>query len=439
MALQAKDNYFDTGSAGKPPRFNKDNFSLWKTRMELFLSGSDPQIPYFLENGPHVPTQTVHPIPAAAGQPAIPERELVKPVTDWNDEDRSLVNIDTKARSLIAMSLPDDVFHSVCHLRSAKEIWETLCVQYEGTAVLMESRKIFLVRQYESFIHQKDETLSQLHQRFNCLLIDLKTIGTTYSNSEVVTKFMEALPEHWEIYTSCLTMSKDIKTLTLSELYGILLNREQQKKLKKNLIRDSKDTKSNSVALVSDSVPTVATPSSVTITELESSDSDMSEDPEINESLALLTRSFKKFAKKGNFHKKKHLTITDKPKSDPVDKATAICYNCQGKGHFANDCRYRKSQFAPSSAKSSSKNPKYQRLKKSLIAEDCDWDDVSSDDSSDEEDTQVALMAIIEEPTLALVYDLILIQEYHPERYLTIPIIRSFDDKISPKQFAPKI
>ncbi|KAJ9567082.1 hypothetical protein OSB04_003048 [Centaurea solstitialis] len=414
MALQAKDNYFDTGSAGKPPRFNKDNFSLWKTRMELFLSGSDPQIPYFLENGPHVPTQTVHPIPAAGGQPAIPERELVKPVTDWNDEDRRLVNIDTKARSLIAMSLPDDVFHSVCHLRSAKEIWDTLCVQYEGTAVLMESRKIFLVRQYESFIHQKDETLSQLHQRFNCLLIDLKTIGTTYSNSEVVTKFMEALPEHWEIYTSCLTMSKDIKTLTLSELYGILLNREQQKKLKKNLIRDSKDTKSNSVALVSDSVPTVATPSSVTITELESSDSDMSEDPEFNESLALLTRSFKKFAKKGNFHKKKHLTITDKPKSEPVDKATAICYNCQGKGHFANDCRYRKSQFAPSSAKSSSKNPKYQRLKekykkmkiqrkgKGLIAEDCDWDDVSSDDSSDEEDTQVALMAIIEEPTLAL-------------------------------------
>ncbi|KAJ9536231.1 hypothetical protein OSB04_un000597 [Centaurea solstitialis] len=414
MALQAKDNYFDTGSAGKPPRFNKDNFSLWKTRMELFLSGSDPQIPYFLENGPHVPTQTVHPIPAAAGQPAVPERQLVKPVTDWNDEDRRLVNIDTKARSLIAMSLLDDVFHSVCHLRSAKEIWDTLCVQYEGTAVLMESRKIFLVRQYESFIHQKDETLSQLHQRFNCLLIDLKTIGTTYSNSEVVTKFMEALPEHWEIYTSCLTMSKDIKTLTLSELYGILLNREQQKKLKKNLIRDSKDTKSNSVALVSDSVPTVATPSSVTITELEYSDSDMSEDPEFNESLALLTRSFKKFAKKGNFHKKKHLTITDKPKSDPIDKATAICYNCQGKGHFANDCRYRKSQFAPSSAKSSSKNPKYQRLKekykkmkiqrkgKGLIAEDCDWDDVSSDDSSDEEDTQMALMAIIEEPTLAL-------------------------------------
>ncbi|KAJ9544417.1 hypothetical protein OSB04_024124 [Centaurea solstitialis] len=347
MALQAKDNYFDTDSI---------LFGKWTTC-----------------------TYTNCPCcPAAGDQPPIPARELVKPVTDWNDEDRRLVNIDTKARSLIAMSLPDDVFHYVCHLRSAKEIWDTLCVQYEGTVVLMESRKIFLVR-HESFIHQKDETLSQIHQRFNCLLIDLKTIGTIYPNSEVVTKFMEALPEHWETYTSCLTMSKDIKTLTLSELSYCCYSL------------------------------------SVTITELESSDSDMSDsDPDFNESLALLTRSFKKFAKKGNFQRRKPLTLTDKPKTESVDKATATCYNCQGKGHFANDCRYKKNQFAPSSTKSSSKNPKYQRLKekykkmksqrkgKGLIAEDCDWDDVSSDDSSDEEDIQVALMAIIEEPTLAL-------------------------------------
>ncbi|KAJ9541915.1 hypothetical protein OSB04_028421 [Centaurea solstitialis] len=280
------------------------------------------------------------------------------------------------------MSLPDDFFHSVCHLRSAKEIWDTLCVQYEGTAVLMESRKIFLVRQYESFIHQKDETLSQIHQRFNCLLIDLKTIGTIYPNSEVVTKFMEAPPEHWEIYTSCLTMSKDIKTLTLSELYGILLNHEQQKKLKKNLIRDTKDSKSTSLALVSDSVPAAvaATPSSsVTITEIESSDSDMSEDPDFNESLALLTRSFRNFAKKGNFQRRKPLTLTDKPKTESVDKATATCYNCQAKDTLLMIAG------------------------KGLIAEDCDWDDVSSDESSDEEDTaQVALMAILEKPTLAL-------------------------------------
>ncbi|KAJ9547066.1 hypothetical protein OSB04_019609 [Centaurea solstitialis] len=110
--------------------------------------------------------------------------------------------------------------------------------------------------------------------------------------------------------------------------------------------------------------------------------------------------------------------------NESVDKATATCYNCQGKGHFTNDCRYKKNQFTPSSTKSSSKNPKYQRLKdkykkmksrrkgKGLIAQDCDWDDVSSD----EEDTQVALMAIIEEATLELMANIEEVLEQAPAK-----------------------
>ena len=123
------------------------------------------------------------------------------------------------------MFLPDD-FHSVCHLKSAQEIWNTLYVQFEGIISLLETRKINFVRKYEIFINTKGETLSQVHQRFNCLLIDLKTVGTVYYKSEVISKSMEALLETWETYTMCLKMSKDIKTLFLSELYGIMLNRE---------------------------------------------------------------------------------------------------------------------------------------------------------------------------------------------------------------------
>ena len=82
MDVQAnKDNYFDTGSFVKPLRFNKDNFPLWKNRMELFLSGSDPQIPYFMENGPYIPTTLVVAVPATATTVAIPERTIVINVT----------------------------------------------------------------------------------------------------------------------------------------------------------------------------------------------------------------------------------------------------------------------------------------------------------------------------------------------------------------------
>ncbi|KAJ9539029.1 hypothetical protein OSB04_031762 [Centaurea solstitialis] len=167
---------FESGSLAKPPRFNVDNFSLWKSRMELFLSGSDPQIPYFLEHGPYVSTSIIPAVAATTTSPAVLERSFVK----LTDEDKRLVNVDNKGRSLIAMSLPDEVFHSISKLKTAKEIWDTLCIQYEGADALTESRKIHLIRQYEKFIAAKGETLAQTHQRFNCLLIDLKTYDVTF-------------------------------------------------------------------------------------------------------------------------------------------------------------------------------------------------------------------------------------------------------------------
>ncbi|KAJ9552953.1 hypothetical protein OSB04_016998 [Centaurea solstitialis] len=108
--------------SGKATQINADNFPIWKSRMELFLSGSDPQIPYFLEHGPFVPTSIVPSVAATTTTPAAPERTFVKLVSNWTDEDKRLVNVDTKARSLIAMSLPVEVFHSISKLKTAKEI-----------------------------------------------------------------------------------------------------------------------------------------------------------------------------------------------------------------------------------------------------------------------------------------------------------------------------
>src|SRR5581483_5493372 len=340
--IPTKDSYFESGSLAKPPRFMPDNFPLLKSRMELFLAGTDPQIPHFIENGPHVPTSIIPSVAATSTTPVVPERSFVKLVANWSDEDRRLVNIDTKARSLIAMSLPDEVFHSICKLKTAKEIWDTCCLQYEGADALIESRKIHLKRQYEKFIAAKGESLSQTYQRFNCLLIDLKTYDVSYSNSQVITKFMEALPDHLENYTMCLKMSKDIKTISLSELYGVMLNHEHHKTLKSDLLRDTKDVKSTSLALLSNSSQPSNPVSIVTITKIEDSDSDHVSDTEteLNESLALI----------------------NKAETPSGDKASATCFRCQGKGHYATECRYKKNQFAESSSLAS-KDEKYRKLK----------------------------------------------------------------------------
>ncbi|KAI3668197.1 hypothetical protein L6452_43274 [Arctium lappa] len=409
MTLNTNTNYYDNGSLSKPPRFSRDNFSLWKNRMMLFLEGVDPTIPEYIENGPYEPVRIIAAVPATATTEAVPERYVVKEIRQWSDEDKKKVGIDARAKTIISMVLPDKVFHSIMHLKTSKEMWETICVQYEGTTEIQETRKINLVRQYESFIAGKNESLSDVHQRFNCLIIDLRTVGRTYSNSEVLTKFLECLPESWDSYSICLKLTKDLNSLFLSTLYGILLNYEQSNLLKKNLVKDSKESKSTPVTLVfSEIIPSQR--STLTIPELDSESEDLS-DPdlsEFDESLALLTNSFKRFARKSNFRRSKPLSLTKKPKSTPVDKATATCYNCEKIGHFASECRSKK-VFKPSTSRRSS-NDKYQKLKnkyqkmksyqrkgKGLIAEEHDWAESEESTSDEEEVANLCLMAEIKE------------------------------------------
>ena len=175
--------------------------------MILFLEGSDPKIPYYLENGPYIPAVVVPAILATATSPAVPERRIPKTPNQWSEEDKKEVAVDAKARSIIAMSLSDDVYHSVMKMRTSKSMWDILCIQYEGTNEVQLTRTINLVRRYESFMHLKGETVSQIHQRFNCLLIDLRSVNKEYSNAEILTKFMEALPDKWNVFTTCLKIS----------------------------------------------------------------------------------------------------------------------------------------------------------------------------------------------------------------------------------------
>ncbi|KAJ9547260.1 hypothetical protein OSB04_019803 [Centaurea solstitialis] len=230
--------------------------------------------------------------------------------------------------------------------------------------------------------------------------------------------------------------SQDTKSITLSELYGMMLNHEQHKTLKSNLIRDTKDVKSTSLALISESPQPSNPVSTVTITEIEDSDSDhvSNTETELNDSLALFSKHFKKFGRKGNFRKSKPLSLTNKAETPSGDKTSATCFKCQGKGHYATECRYKKNQFAESSSPASKEDKywklkakyrklKYQRKGKGLITESKGWDE-SSDDSSDEEDTTEAtcLMAIIEEAEPVLMAQL----EDIPEEVPAAPTSSSF-------------
>ncbi|KAJ9552796.1 hypothetical protein OSB04_016841 [Centaurea solstitialis] len=147
------------------------------------------------------------------------------------------------------MSLPDEVYHSLVNFSTAKEMWSTLCVLYEGSNEVKKSKKISLVRKYELFCNEKGESITNYYNRFNSLLNDLLLLGKVYDNEEVLNKFMDGLPDFWENICTCIKTSMDLETMPLTVLFGTLVNYEQTKLQRKSLIRD---VKTSSIAFMSE-------------------------------------------------------------------------------------------------------------------------------------------------------------------------------------------
>lgn len=412
---------------------------MWKGRMNLFLESIDHKILGIIKDGPYLPVTlvstnlkppgtTVKPtvIAVAEGEPPLTEDEvedelmaIPKEERNWTDDDKRLVSLDIKARSLIAQALPNDVFHSVINCTTAKDMWKTLCIQYEGTDEIKELKKATLNRKYELFFSIKGEKLTETFNRFNCLLNDLKVVGIEKENIAQVNKFMDSLPDSWENIITCIKTSMNLKKLKLTTLYGTLLNHEQSKAQKKIAMKEYQA--SSSTAFVSNHIESACDSESESDAERnvysgpeESSEDDVADMKSVMDDVALMASKFKRMnfrkpasssassVRSSRSHTSRFTHKRDSDKKKPMDKSEADCYNCGKKGHFAAECRSKKVESSkPKPSKADKYKAKYKRLKaqgkgKACVAEAYDWAD-SATSSEDEEVANLAYMAIAED------------------------------------------
>lgn len=74
--------------------------------------------------------------------------------TKWTQDD--FMELNTKARSTLTHTLTRNKYKKICRLKTSKEVWDSLCVSYEGI---------------EDVILRKDATLMRHSRRLQVLLI----------------------------------------------------------------------------------------------------------------------------------------------------------------------------------------------------------------------------------------------------------------------------
>ena len=129
------------------------------------------------------------------------------------------------------MSLPDEVFEFIRLCSTANEMWNTLKYIYIGTPDIIHCREVNLTRQYEFFGVEDNEKLPSTYMRYQSLMNKMEKAGIGKGQRFIVEKFLDILPrEVWGTIVTCIKQRNDYHILSLTQVYGILLNWEQSEK-----------------------------------------------------------------------------------------------------------------------------------------------------------------------------------------------------------------
>jgi cell division protein FtsB len=357
MANTPRPQMLEGQSTHRPPLFIGSDYGYWKNRMIMYIKGQDYHVWKIIANGPHIPTKTVE------------GATLAKLESEWNEADVRLIELNCKAMSTLYCALDPIEYNRVSGCDSAKEIWDKLEVTYEGTNQVKESKMNMLVHEYELFVMKKDENISEMSTRFTNIVNSLKALGKIYTNQENVRKILRSLPKRWEAKMTAISEARDLKVLTLEELFGSLMTYELEmnSKVEEEEVKPKKN---------------------FTLKSSHHDHDNSEEERDEEEEIALMTRNFKKFLKKKKgFGRRFPKKGENKGESSKTE--TPTCYKCKKQGHYKNEC-----------PQVNKEKVKYKKKALKVTWDDSDESD-SDNNSSDNEVANLCLLGYINESNIS--------------------------------------
>ncbi|KAI3692973.1 hypothetical protein L6452_32799 [Arctium lappa] len=309
--------------------------NLWRSAVEVFLRVQDKTTCRTLRDlNPNLPLlEGVDPgLVEFLHNP--PEFQHPKPVLEWSEEEKAQHELAKKAKRLIIIAIPNDIFQSLDSCETSKDLWLELEKQLEGGAKTLKNNRALCINEYFAFKALPGESSQSTYNRYNSLINKCKRYGIHRTSEENNIRFLQSLNNEW----LHLTMSMHA-TLDLDGKKDKAAEEAQKKKKKKVLVAESESEEDSEEEI------------------------DMSA---LAKTLAPMTRQFNRGLKKNpeyrgreerddrsrGYSEAKRKEWSEEPRQeekngqksdgragDKFPKQTEGCFKCGKPGHYAAECR----------------------------------------------------------------------------------------------------
>ena len=147
-------------------------------------------------------------------------------MNEWSDLEKKYFSLNAKAMNMLFCALDKNEFNRILTCETAFDIWRTLEITHEGTSKVKNSKVNILLHDFELFQMQLSETIGDMYTRFTDVVNNLRVLGKSFSNFDLVSKILRSLPKRWDSKITAIQETKDLNIFLLEELIGSLMTYE---------------------------------------------------------------------------------------------------------------------------------------------------------------------------------------------------------------------
>ncbi|XP_060974068.1 uncharacterized protein LOC133039239 [Cannabis sativa] len=129
---------------------------------------------------------------------------------------------DSHALYCLQQAMVDNLFPRIMSAATTKEAWDTLQEEFQGTVKVHAVRLQKLRRDFENLKMKDNETAKDYYSRIKEIVNQMVAYGEIISDKNIVQKILISCTEKYDSIVSVIKETKDLETLSPTELMGSL-------------------------------------------------------------------------------------------------------------------------------------------------------------------------------------------------------------------------